>query len=466
MNKEEKIIKVALYTRVSTIQQVEEGFSLEAQREHLKKYAENNNYVIYKIYEELGRSGKNINRPEFQEMMNDMRMRKFNKIIVMKLDRISRSVVDLENIIKELHDNDCGFESASEKIDTTSAMGLMFTRLLGIFAQFERERISERIKDVFAEKIQRGQAITGSLPVGYKIGYNDQNEKIVVKDSKKINLVNDLFDKYEETSSLIKTCQYLNTTYPDLVYKGGFNTNDIKRIMTNTMYYGALKDNDNYCEPYLSFERWQKINDLRINKNIKSNKKYTYLFSGIIKGACGHNLSGTRFNSSRKSVNIKFCYRCSKYAHSGQCKNLNITEEVIEKRILAILPTTINNFIENYEKEYAIINQKDNTKIIKNLENEKKRVIISYNKGWMEEKDAETEILRIDQELKKYSVKTTKKDYSDLKSILKDNWYDMYKELSRESKQLFYRSFIDYIVVDVEKYRAGEENFVTINLLK
>ena len=192
-------------------------------------------------------------------MMNDMRNHKFNKIIVMKLDRISRSVVDLENIIKELHENDCGFESASEKIDTTSAMGLMFTRLLGIFAQFERERISERIKDVFAEKIQRGQAITGNLPIGYKIGYNEKKEKIVVKDLEKSYFVMSLFDKYEETSSLIKTCQYLNDTYPDLVYKGGFNTVDLKRIMTNTMYYGTLKENSNYCEPYLSFERWQKI---------------------------------------------------------------------------------------------------------------------------------------------------------------------------------------------------------------
>lgn len=465
MNKEEKITKVALYTRVSTVQQVEEGFSLEAQREHLKKFAENNNYKIYKIYEELGRSGKNINRPAFQEMMNDMRTHKFNKIIVMKLDRISRSVVDLENIIKELHENDCGFESASEKIDTTSAMGLMFTRLLGIFAQFERERISERIKDVFAEKIQRGQAITGSLPIGYKIGYNENNEKIVIKDLNKSELVNAIFDKYEEFSSLIKTCQYLNGVYPDLVYNGGFNTVDIKRIMSNTMYYGALKDNLNYCEPYISYERWKRINDLRINKNIKNNKKYTYLFSGIIKGACGHNLSGTRFNSSRKSINIKFCYRCSKYAHSGQCKNLNITEEAIENRILAILPATINDFISNYEKECAIENIKDNSKTIKNLENERKRVITSYNKGWMSEADAELEINRIEKEIKKYSTKHIKKDFTNLKNILKDNWYDMYKELSRESKQLFYRSFIDYIVVDVEKYRSGEDDFIKIFLL-
>lgn len=461
-----KIIKVALYTRVSTIQQVEEGFSLEAQKEHLLKYSDNNNYQVYKVYEELGRSGKNINRPAFQEMMQDMRNKKFDKIIVLKLDRISRSVVDLENIIQELQSNNCGFESASEKIDTTSAMGLMFIRLLGIFAQFERERISERIKDVFAEKIQRGLVITGSLPLGYKIGYNENNEKIVIKDLEKAEFVNAIFDKYEATSSLIKTCQYLNTTYPDFVYAGGFNTIDLKRIMLNTMYYGKLKDNDNYCEPYLTYERWKKINDMRESKNIKNNKRHVYLFSGIIKGACGHRLAGTHFISSRIHKTIKYSYRCSKYAHSGQCKNLNITEETIERKVLEMLPKTIDEFINNYEKEYVKTNVKDNSKKIKELESEKKRIIKSYNKGWMSESDAENEIDKINEKLKKYSEVPIKKDYSYLKELTNLNWIDYYKGLTRENKQLFFHKIIDLITVDVEAYRAGKENFIKIELVK
>ena len=101
---ENKVIKVAIYTRVSTLIQVEEGFSLEAQKDKLIKLAKSNGYTIYKIYEEQGKSGKNTNRPQFLKMMEDMRNRHFSKILVMKLDRISRSVSDLENIIKELQD--------------------------------------------------------------------------------------------------------------------------------------------------------------------------------------------------------------------------------------------------------------------------------------------------------------------------------------------------------------------------
>lgn len=460
-----KIIKVALYTRVSTIQQVEEGFSLEAQKNHLLKFSDNNNYKVYKIYEELGRSGKNVNRPAFQEMMQDMRNKKFDKIVVLKLDRISRSIVDLENIIQELQKYNCEFESASEKIDTNSAMGLMFIRLLGIFAQFERERISERIKDVFEEKIQQGQAITGSLPLGYKIGYNEKKDKIVVKDPEKTDLINDMFDTYEATSSLIKTCQHLNLTYPNLVYNGGFNTTDLKKIMKKTIYYGKFRNNDNYCEPYLSYERWKEINDMRENKNIKSEQKNTYLFSGIIKGACGHRLSGTYFISSRINKTKKYCYRCSKYAHSGQCKNLNITEDAIEKKVLEMLPRVIDDFLKDYELEYIKNNTIDNSKKITALENEKKRIINSYNKGWISEEDAENEIDIINEKLKKLKNELTTKDYSYLKEIKSSKWIDFYNELTRENKQLFFHKIIDLITVDVEAYRNGIDDFVKIDLL-
>lgn len=459
------ITKVAIYTRVSTIQQVEEGFSLEAQKDKLIKLAESNNYSIYKIYEELGKSGKNTNRPAFQEMMNDMKEHKFSKIMVMKLDRISRSVSDLENIIKELQENNCGFESASEKIDTTSAMGLMFIRLLGIFAQFERERISERIKDVFAEKVQHGGATTGMLPIGYKVGINDKGEKIVVKDKEKEEFAMAIFDTYEQTSSLIKTAIYLNENYPDLVYKGGFNTIDIKRIMTNTLYYGYFKGNENYCEPYLTYERWKKINDMRESKNLKNPKKYTYLFSGMLINSCGHRMAGSRHITRKKE--LKFYYRCSKYAHSGNCSNNMIFEEVIESAVLNALPGCIDEYLYQYELNYS--QQKNNADKLKKsmlkLEEEKKRIINSYNKGWITEEEAEQSINEINETLKNYKIPEDK-DLTYLKELRDIMWIDIYKDLTRENKQLFFRKIIDYIDVDVEGYRKGKEDFIKIHLIK
>ena len=93
---------VAIYIRVSTIRQAEEGFSLDAQTSKLISFSEQNDYEIYKIYSDAGKSGKDTNRPGFQEMMNDMKKGLFNKVLVVKLDRISRSVIDLELMIKEM----------------------------------------------------------------------------------------------------------------------------------------------------------------------------------------------------------------------------------------------------------------------------------------------------------------------------------------------------------------------------
>ena len=131
-----------------------------------------------------------------------------------------------------------------------------------------------------------------------------------------------------------------------------------------------------------------------------------------------------------------------------------------------MLPKTIDEFINNYEKEYVKTNVKDNSKKIKELESEKKRIINSYNKGWMSESDAENEIDKINEKLKKYSEVPIKKDYSYLKELKNLNWIDYYKGLTRENKQLFFHKIIDLITVDVEAYRAGKEDFIKIELVK
>ena len=241
--------KVAIYIRVSTKKQVEEGYSLEAQKERLLKLCETNSYIIYKIYADEGKSGKDTNRPAFQEMMEDMRNRKFNKILVMKLDRISRSVIDLELMIKEMQNYKVDFESASEKIDTSTSFGMMFIRLLAIFAQFERERIKERINDAFETMVQEGKAITGTQPIGYK----NENGKVVINEDEK-DLVNYFFDVFEKTCSLRRATIYTNEKF-------GLNkdTQNYRKILTQTQYYGSYKGNDNYCPAYITKERYDRI---------------------------------------------------------------------------------------------------------------------------------------------------------------------------------------------------------------
>ena len=457
MNKE---IYVAIYIRVSTAHQVEEGFSLEAQENRLKQIAKLNNYKIYKIYADKGISGKDtIHRPEFQQMMEDMKKGCFSKILVMKLDRISRSVADLENIIKQLQKYNCGFESASEKIDTTSSMGLMFIRLLGVFAQFERERIAERIKDAFEEKIKQGGAVTNSLPIGYKIGIDEKGKKVVIKDIEKEEIVKDMFDTYERTNSLQKTADYLVNKYPDKLNKHMATGQGISRTLDSKMYYGYYRGNNCYCEPYITKERWERLNEIKKSKNIKG-YKHTFIFSGMLKSSCGHYLVGHFCHGEN-------AYRCKVYSTNKKCSCNSVREKYVEKEFLAKLNYSIIKYLDEYAVKISNSNFINNTKKIKILEEKKQKIINSYINGWIEESNAKFEIDKIEESIKELKKINKTEDVDILKKIVNSNWEENYNNLSKEEKQSFIRNLnIDYIYIDYEKYKQGwrdrKPEFLTI----
>lgn len=129
MNTERKNVIAGLYPRVSIDDQVREGFSLDEQEEEMKRLCEYKNYQIYKVYREEGVSAKNMNRPKFQEMIQDLKDEKINRIIVHKLDRLTRSIQDLEVICKLIEEYNCSLDSVNEEINTDTAMGLKMLKL-------------------------------------------------------------------------------------------------------------------------------------------------------------------------------------------------------------------------------------------------------------------------------------------------------------------------------------------------
>ena len=144
--KEENEIICGLYPRVSTEDQSRFGHSLDEQEDRLRKLCEFKGYKIYKVYREEGVSAKNTNRPKFQEMIQDMKDGKINKIIVYKLDRLTRSIKDLETICTLLEEYHCDLESVVEEINTRNANVKFFIKILTILAQLEIERTSEKTK--------------------------------------------------------------------------------------------------------------------------------------------------------------------------------------------------------------------------------------------------------------------------------------------------------------------------------
>jgi len=164
MSKEKKI--AGIYIRVSTEDQAREGFSLPEQEKRLRAMCEFKGYEIYKIYKDAGISAKTGNhRPAFEELKEDIRKKKCNTIVVLKLDRLTRSVYDMEDIMKFLDENNAYLDCANDDINTTNANGRMVARLLTTVSQNEIERTSERTKIGLAGAIKVGNIPNKALLV-------------------------------------------------------------------------------------------------------------------------------------------------------------------------------------------------------------------------------------------------------------------------------------------------------------
>ena len=195
MDNEMKI--AGIYIRVSTEDQAREGFSLGEQKEKLLQLCKFKEYEVYKIYEDAGISAKDMeHRPQFKEMLEDMRQGKINYIVAYKLDRITRSVRDLEELISQLENNNCYLVCDRDDVNTSTANGRFFVRMLTVLSQLEIEIVSERTKFGLNGAIKSGH-IPGVRPFGYK---SDKDKKMII-DPLTAPYVKKIFDMYLEGKS-------------------------------------------------------------------------------------------------------------------------------------------------------------------------------------------------------------------------------------------------------------------------
>ena len=201
---ESQPLKAALYIRVSTAQQVE-GDSLEEQESELRKFCDFRQFQIHQIYIEKGRSGKNTQRPEYQKLLKDIEAKKIQTVIVKKLDRLSRSLLDFESLILLMQTHGVEFISLRESFDTTTAMGKAMLRVALVFAQLEREQTAERITDVMQYRASMGLHNGGPPPFGYACV---NKEWVIFKKEKE--LVELIFNSFRELKSTLLVATMLN----------------------------------------------------------------------------------------------------------------------------------------------------------------------------------------------------------------------------------------------------------------
>lgn len=237
----------AIYIRVSTEDQVRHGISLQAQEESLKNYCRALGYKIFKIYREEGKSAKDItHRPEMVQMLADAEVKKFQAIFIYKLDRFSRSLMDLITTIEKLKNWGIDFVSMQDKIETTSASGKLMFHIISAFAEFERNVTSERTKFTMKAKFQNGGLITRA-PLGYKI----LNKELFPADNSYV--VQEIYQNF--LNSEISLTQ--------LAKKYNLSVNGLKKVLTNETYLGRVKFSGEVIQgkhnPLISNELFNKV---------------------------------------------------------------------------------------------------------------------------------------------------------------------------------------------------------------
>ena len=339
MNEEKKNVIAGLYPRVSTDDQVREGFSLDEQEKEMKKLCMYKNYQIYKVYREEGVSAKNMNRPKFQEMMRDLKDGKINRIIVYKLDRLTRSIQDLEVICKLIEKYHCSLDSVSEEINTDTAMGVFFIRMTTILAQLEIERTSERTKFGLKGAAKNGH-FCGKAPIGYR----KINKELVIDDLES-EVVKEIFDDYVNGLSVCTITKKLNNKN---ALNRNWRTTTIDRMLSNYIYcgdylYGKRAKNmkpihlENICPAIIDKETFKMVQTQK-ERNLKNyTRKHTYVYmQKIVCSKCNKIMGGSSSTSKNKPTQIY--YKCN-------CCNTRINEKKIEKPLMLFLNDMLDYYL-------------------------------------------------------------------------------------------------------------------------
>lgn len=454
------VIRVACYIRVSTQEQKLHGLSLDAQRDTLKRYAEEHGLLIVGWYEDEGISGRKLirRRPALQRMLNDAQSKLFDRIIFIKLDRYFRSVGEYYECQKILDTCKVTWTATEERYDLTTASGRYWVTQKLAMAEYEADNTGERIKLVNEYKIRTGQPLTGSRSqgIGFTIEKDKEGIKRVVKDKKTEAMVMDYINHF-----LIHQNKSQAFIYVKDKYNANVSYKTMSKVLTDSKIYGYYKGNPNYCTGYINEYEWNKI-QLILKNNIKQpSSKRVYLFSGLIPcPECGRKMAACHNNSQTSYINGKkysynheyYSYRCNNKQVNRACSyNRRPNEDKIEAHLLNKLEDYMNIYIARAKVEEARVENSHAADLLKELKAERDRLNRIYRKGDMPDSEYDREYDSLSERIKgaESALEPVKeRDLTKYQELLKSDWKELYKALTKENKRAFWRMYIKAIILD------------------
>ncbi len=367
--------KVAIYCRVSTTEQAEEGYSIDEQNIKIREYCERLGHEVYNLYEDRGISGKSINnRPGIKQLLKDATENKFDLVIVWKLNRISRKLIDILNIVELLNKHNIAFRSLTENFETETPSGKLQLNIMGAIGEFERETIAENIKLGMGAKAKAGEWC-GGIVLGYDIvempsdGRKRKNTMLKINE-KEAHIVRHIFDLYSQGYGYKAVVNRINKEGYKTKKNNEFAVSTVKDILRNPVYIGKIRYNvrqdwnkkrrnninpnpiivEGKHEPIIDMQTWDKVQVILKERSKKHNKIYDSEFplTGILKcPECGAGMTISRSTSKRKDGTRKVLeyYSCGNWKNKGTavCHSNSIRTEVADKYVLDKIMELVNN---------------------------------------------------------------------------------------------------------------------------
>ena len=439
--------RLVLYTRVSTIEQSEEGYSIDEQERLLRSWAEKNNYEVYKCYSDRGISGKDIkNRPALKELLKDAEEKKFDMVISWKINRISRKLADVLKIVDILEKNDITFKSYSEPFETDTPAGKMQFQMMALIGEFERGTIAQNVKMGMCAKAKSGEWCGGRVlgydlvPVENQEGTKRRKTKLTINEieARSVRLI---FNEYSNGKGYKAITNQVNKLGYKTKKGNDFSVGSIREILTNPVYIGKVRYNvrqnwsekrrrninanpiitDGIHEPIIDEVLWDKVQAIMESKKGKPSRIYDgeYPLTGILRcPKCGAGMVISRTtNKLADGTKKRIAYYCC-----GAWKNKGTS--VCNSNTIRV--DKANEYVFNKISE-LLSNEKMLETIVNNINKERHKKI----------NPAKKELERIDKELEKIDRKKTKlfEAYEE-EVISKEEFKERKDELNKRAKSL------------------------------
>lgn len=365
-----------LYIRVSTTEQAEEGYSVGEQEARLRSYCSAMGFTVNAVHIDPGYSGATLDRPGINQVIRDVRAGYVKKVIVWKLDRLSRSQKDVLILLEDVFlENGCNFISIMESFDTATPFGRCIVGILAAFAQMERENIRSRMMMGKQAGLKEGRYFSGRAPIGYQYEMQPNGKLSLIVDPFAAKAVKDMFRLYAsgKSESAVAGCmQEKYGLFPALDRHSAVGR--VSRIMRNPVYMGKvrMKDQiyDGQHDPLITPELWQTVNE-RLSQNKQAFKRSYGNSDGLLSGLlfcgdCGARMSIRSWKKKDGSKVKKYmCYSISRATpamiRSENCSNrkkhLTLAEldalVLDEIKKLALDPAALDVLIQKNTEETA-----------------------------------------------------------------------------------------------------------------